>query len=607
MPDEKTEARRYGLGSLIYNFVSRILYGTPRRHRPRRPDKEKRPGATTFGDEDQSLYSFYGERMRLGKTRFEIYDEIDNMDADDLPAATLDTYAEDATTVDPASGKTVWVEDCHDDVRKLCDECLERIKIEEYAFLIVRQMAKYGDFPVELYWEPGEGIQTLRFHHPKKFKRFEELETAQLVGFYLGDTAMGAPEPNIHPWEVVHFRIFGNLSALYGTSLLAGARRTFRRLRLSEDASVIYRIQRHPDRDVFHLDTTGMTDAEQAEYLNRFAQGIRKNRYYDPTTGELRTDWNPFTGTEDLIIPQIQGHETKIERLVGSKNANDVADLDWHLARYHASVRVPPAHFGYMLQGAAPYSPERKLTHQDSRYARIPGKLQHYFLVNLYRLLQLNLAFAGIDAEEDTNKFTLVMAPVSFLEELHRQQLIEIRIDIIDRLMNMGQQMGFDMSLWIRYVLKEYGKLSDDIIDKLVVGQPQAGAPAAPGGPPKPGGPKPPAPPPMMPPEMPPAGGAPGEEGPPSMPPGEFEALPSSARSLLMELQKRIAVLATQVQEQQQSRRVSGVPIEGRKDLATLRERKPEKRKERTAIGVEGTLRSEDSEDLNPPNSGKED
>jgi hypothetical protein len=553
MPDREpavvVEARpRQGIGTKIWNTVLRVLQGKPKPyHRKKDSDKTKTdkgfPGY--LGDEGQNIYSFYGERMRLGKTRMEVYDEMDGMDSDDLPAAVLDTYAEDATPRDAGTGRTVWIEDCSDQIRQLCEECLERIQIEEYAFLIARSLAKYGDFPVELYWEPGEGVNLLRFHHPKRFRRYEELETGELLGFYLGDGAYGAQEPNKQAWEVVHFRIFGSLSAMYGTSLLISSRRAYRRLRLSEDGDVVYRMQRHPDRDVFYVDCTGLTDTESADYLERFRVGMKTQKYYDPSNGELREDWNPYTVNEDLLVPQVKGRETKIERLKGSSNANDATGLDWYLSRFHAAARIPPAFFGYQIQGAQAYDPQKKLTHQDNRYAKIPAKLQRYFLLGVHRTLQLNLAFCGVDATDEDNKFTVAMAPVSYLEELHRQQLIEIRIDIIDRLLNLGQSVGFNAEIWVRYVLKQYGKLADDLINQLLAGGVKPPGEMPPGEAP-PGAPD------TMPPALPGPGAlpppAPGEQpslgvgAQPGMMGAEFESLPPKAKALLVEMAKRLTV-----------------------------------------------------------------
>lgn len=542
MPDQIVEEKRprQGIGTRIYNYVMHVLNRHPRQIMRRRKSDDKTgkgfPGY--LGDEGQNIYSFYGEKMRLGKTRMEVYDEIDAMDSDDLPGATLDTYTEDAVQQDPATGRIIWFEDCDDRIRKICEECWEKIQGEEFSYLMARSLAKYGDFPVEMYWEPGEGVNLLRFHHPKRFRRFEEMETGELLGFHLGDGAYGAQEPNTQPWEIVHFRVFGALSAMYGTTLLLSARRSYRRLRLSEDGDVVYRMQRHPDRDVFYVDCTGLTDQEASDYLERFRVGMKKQKYYDPSTGQLREDWNPYTVNEDLLVPQITGRETKIERLRGSNNANDATGLDWYLARYHASVRIPPAFFGYTIQGAQPYDPQKKLTHQDSRYAKIPAKLQRYLLLGIHRILQFNLAFKGIDPTDEANTFTVATCPVSYLDELHRQQLIEIRIDIIDRLLNMGSQVGFNMQLWVRYVLKQYGKLSEDLIEELMLGggQPQVGGAGAPPGVPEspppalpgPGGAEPVPPPPMDQ----PVGAQPGGN--------EFESLPSKIKSMLFELVHRL-------------------------------------------------------------------
>jgi len=543
---------RQGFGTRIYNFIRGVLYGAPKPYMRRRDTSGKAAAPSlASGEEGQNMYSFYGERMRLGKTRMEIYDEVDVMDSDDLPSAVLDTYTEDAIQIDPATNRMLWVEDCNEEIRQICEECIETTQLEEYAPLVGRGLGKYGDFPVELFWEPGTGISMLRYHHPKRFRRFEDYDTGTLLGFYLGETAGGSSEPNKQPWEIVHFRIFGSLSAMYGTTLLVSSRRPYRRLRMAEDADVVYILQRHADRDVYYVDCTGLTDEETSDYVERFTTTLKKTKYYDPSSGQLREDWNPWTANEDLVIPQVQGRETKIERLKGSSNANEATNLHYYLARYHASVRIPPSFFGYNIEGSTPYDPSRRLTQQDSRYVRIPQKLQRYFLLGVHRVLQLNLAFRGIDPRDPDNQFTLAMAPVSFLEELHRQQLIEIRIDIIDRLLNLGQQVNFDMQIWIKYVLKQYGHLSDRLIDELIL----PGAPQQQGG--EPGAP--PAPPPEMPPPGDVSAAGPGlppppppAEGPSGAPGAEFEKLRPELRPLLMELVTRLG----RVNQMMESRKV---------------------------------------------------
>lgn len=477
MPEDQREPLvedQIGLGGRIFNAVRRVIYGKPKIQRittPGRKDRDPRVGAGGGGtstDDFESMYGFYSDRMRIGRKRTEIYEEVDSMDGDDLPAATLDTYAEDAAQTDVATGYKVWAENCTEDVRKIIDNLFESVRLEERTEAIIRAMAKYGDLPCELWWEPGEGITYWRMYHPKFFKRFEEKGTGECLGFYLGPDMENARGINIQPHELIHFRTMGSLSQMYGTSLLVSARRAFRRLRMSEDSAVIYRLQRHPDRDIYKIDVTGMSDEEAGEHMRRFAEGIKKNKFFDENTGNFRTDFNPWTGTDDIFWPVVAGRESDVTRLSGSTNANDVADLEWYLARYHATVRIPPGVFGYNVQGSVPYDSKMNLSAQDARYAKIPAKLQHYFLLSVSRLIMLHMAFQGIDPFEEKNKFTLCMTPVSYLEEVHRQQLVEIRIDIIDRLLGLGDTVNFDKAVWHKYVLKEYGKLSDKMLEKLL-------------------------------------------------------------------------------------------------------------------------------------------
>jgi hypothetical protein len=544
MPDDRAPIKedRIGLGGRIFNIVNRVLHGKPKVQRISRPGRKDRPprvfaggGLTT--DDFETMYGFYSDRMRIGRKRTEIYEEVDSMDGDDLPAATLDQYAEDATRTDVATGKKVWLENCSETVRKIGEDLFDKLRAEERHEAIVRAMSKYGDLPVELWWEPGEGITYWRMYHPKFFKRFEEKGTGMLLGFYLGPDMENAQAINAQAHEIIHFRTMGSLSQMYGTSVLVSARRAFRRLRMSEDSAIMYRLQRHPTRDVYEIDVTGMTDEEASDYMRRFAEGIKKNKYFDEKTGDFRTDFNPWTATDDLFLPVVQGRQTKVERLAGSNDAMAVTDLEYYLARYHSAVRIPPTVFGYNVQGSVPYDSKLNLSAQDARYARIPAKLQHYYLIGMSRLLMLHMAFLGMDPYDEKNKFTLCMTPVSFLEEVHRQQLVEIRIDIMDRLFKLGDQVGFNVTLWRKYVLKEYGKLTDKMLEELLPEEAEvaAGAAAGEGVTVPPGGGPPTAPPP------PGTEPTPGEEGTELPPPPE---VPESVRKDVDSLLEEAANLA---------------------------------------------------------------
>jgi hypothetical protein len=393
---------------------------------------------------------------------------------------------------------------------------------------------------MELWWEPGEGVTYWRMHHPKFFRRFEEVGTGLLIGYYLGPDMENSQGINVQPHELIHFRTMGSLSQMYGTSFLATVRRAFRKLRMSEDAAVIYRLQRHPDRDVYHIDVTGMADEQASEYMRRFRESLKKNKFYDERTGELRTDFNPYTGNEDLFMPQIKDRETRVERLQGSTNAIDVSDLEYYLARFHAGVRIPPSFFGYNVEGSLPYDSKSALTAQDARYARIPAKLQRYYLIGLSNLIMIHMAFLGIDPYEEDSQFTLCMSPVSFLDEVHKQQLIEIRIDIMDRLFKLGEQAGFEPYTWKLYILKEYGKISDELLKKIL--NPQAALAGGEGG--EMGGTDlgtPPPPPPAGGEEMPPPPGG-GPELPP--PPVEEPPTPPETESLATKVDSELSRLA---------------------------------------------------------------
>jgi len=399
-------------------------------------------------------------------TRLELYAIYREMDMDPLIMTVLDAYAEDATQRDFESGRTVWATAKNPEVRKIVTQCLERMEIEDVAFAIVRSMAKFGDEFERVVAAQNAGILHIRGYDPWDIARIED-EHGRLEAFSPCD-AEGRPtnvQSNSVPfYKALHFRLRGiRRNDIYGGSILWGSREKWRQLQLIEDQIVMQRLLRRPDRLLILMDVGGMPLAEAYEACKEWEDRIYKEHNVDPVSGIFTSQGTPLHEARDLILPLGQDNNTRIENLPATTGNDLFRDFEIILGRLLGGLRMPKGYFGF--EGA--YEPNMSLGKQDVRFAKTATRIQRAFLGELVRACMIDLAFHNLDPFRDENAFDLHMAPVSAFAEIERAELLQMRVDLMDRLARLGEDMGFNKEAWIPYVLEEVGRVPKDLVDKL--------------------------------------------------------------------------------------------------------------------------------------------
>jgi len=400
-------------------------------------------------------------------TRLELYAIYREMDMDPLVTAVLDAYAEDATQRDFEHGRMVWVSARNDEVKKLVMECLERMGIEECGYPIVRSMLKYGDNFEHNSLALNEGIKSIRPYDPWDVGRQED-EDGRLMGFAPCDATgrVTKYDTNSLPfYKVLHFRLRGRERRdIYGSSLLWGSRENWRKLQLMEDQIVMQRLLRRPDRLLILMDVGGMSLAEAYEACKEWELRLYKEYNVDPVSGVFTSQGGPWHEARDLILPLGTNNQTKIETVPSTSSNDLMRDYDMMLSRFLGGLRVPKAYFGF----EGNYEGAQSLGKQDVRFAKTVMRVQRAFLVELVRALMIDLAFHNIDPYREENAFRLHMPPASAFLEIERSELVQMRFDLMDRMVRMGNDVGFNREAWIPYVLEEFGQLPKQLIEKLL-------------------------------------------------------------------------------------------------------------------------------------------
>lgn len=338
------------------------------------------------------------------------YREYEIMDEYPEIGSAFDIYADDSTQ--KSLKGTRWEVKTDDNAAKAeIDNLFEDIRLEDFIWDIVRNTCKYGDCFIELIPDikrPQEGLKKIKILDPKFIFRIEN-EFGQLQGFvqqiprkaewetggYQGETLAGTEFVILDRDQIVHFRLTNADPAFYpyGKSIAALARQTFRSLKMMEDAMLIYRLSRAPERRVFYVDVGNLPSSKAKSLIERMKSSFKKEKYYSQQSGNIDGRNNPLSPDEDFWIP-ISGKKsnTKVDVLPGAQNLGDVDDVKYFRDKLLASLKIPK---DYIVE--KDQSPERKanLSQLDSKFARVIVRVQRSIEIGLEAIAQRHLKIKG--------------------------------------------------------------------------------------------------------------------------------------------------------------------------------------------------------------------
>jgi len=419
---------------------------------------------------DQLMAEWWEGRFRLSEDRARRYDIFDEMDTFGLVSGILDVYAEEVTQVDYDKGKSVWIESKDNKIIRLGEECLRNCQIEDRVTPLTRRMCKYGDAFQRLIYQSSRGVLGWKLAATISVTRLED-KYSRLIGFRESGQQFRSDRKRTTswPWDYLHFRLLGkNEETMYGTSILEAMFRPWRQMTLAEDAVLMYRMRRAPDRNLITIDVGDMEESDALDYVNRWKKRFRKHEFIDPASPEYKKQFNPLTPVEDIFLP-VRGAEgnTRIESLAGAGNADELYDLEYFRNKFFGSAKVPKAYFGFEGEINA----KATLMQQDVRFARTAKRIRKAALYGLRQLLDIHYVLVEETSEEaareDGKEYIVQMAPIAYLDEWERLELVQLRYQIVDAMANLAQSMQIDPKVWGMYVLLNYAKLPEDLVLKL--------------------------------------------------------------------------------------------------------------------------------------------
>jgi hypothetical protein len=411
------------------------------------------------------LYQQSIQGFRDRKTR---YREYDRMDESSDVKASLDAYAEEVTIRNKENDRTVWIvsenNQLVDDVHDLFDQ----IKLEENIYGIARGIAKYGDDMERLYYT-GDGLYHMQYLSPDRVDRVTD-EQGRLRGYKLLESAgsglsgTASAYKEAHPWDILHFKINGTYRDGWGESFLAGIAKTFRILEQLEIALALYRLHRAADRTIFYIDV-GTTSNDQAySIVEKWRQMYRKRKWFDAQKNEVDFKYNPIDVIEDMFWPVRPNSESRVDKLQGSNNVGDIADIEMFRNKLRYGLRIPKGYWGDDDGGV--FDAKAGLVQQDMKFARAIERLQRAIIAGITKLIQIHLTIKG--QNPNPNRFKVRMEPVSYLSEMQRMEALNQRVIVLQGLVEVGQALGFDQSAWAEYLMKKVMFSTDDEFNEFM-------------------------------------------------------------------------------------------------------------------------------------------
>ena len=428
MADEQQLDDRSFFGRLKKLFSTNAIVTVDKDGKRKVVDTEDRQYNTNFvnlRDRYTKLQRSYYETqqgaqsMAYHQVRRELFRDYDAMDSDPIISSALDIYADESTTKNEY-GDVLQIKSTNENVRELLHNLFYDImNIEFNLWPWVRNLVKYGDAFLALEIAEGKGIINCMPHSIYNVERLEGTDpnNQNYVKYKVELDRFGKKE--YEQYEMAHFRMLSDTNFLpYGKSMVEGARRIWKQLSLMEDAMLIHRIMRAPEKRIFKIDIGNIPPVEVDNYMQKIINKMKKTPFVNKETGDYNLKYNIQNLTEDFFLP-VRGSDsgTNIENLQGLEYAA-IEDIEYLRGKLFAALRVPKAYLSYdeNVNGKA------TLAAEDVRFARTIERIQRTVVSELTKIAIVHLASQGIEDSEMTN-FELTLTNASTIYEQEKVNL----------------------------------------------------------------------------------------------------------------------------------------------------------------------------------------
>ena len=398
-----------------------------------------------------SIYG-YQSSFNYQTLRPTLYSEYDSMDTDAIIASALDIIA-DESTLKSDMGEVLQIRSSDEDVQKLLYNLFyDVLNVEFNLWPWIRNMCKYGDFFLKLEIAEKFGVYNVIPYNAFHIERQDgyDKENPSAIRFRFDPEGISSPSdygyynvPNsgnqannifFDNYEVAHFRLLTDTNFLpYGRSYLEPARKLFKQYTMMEDAMLIHRIVRAPEKRIFYINVGNIAPAEVENFMQKTITKMKRTPYIDQQTGDYNLKYNMQNLLEDFYVP-VRGNDqaTKIDNL-GGLQYDGIQDVEYLRDKLFAALKVPKAFMGYEkdLTGKA------TLAAEDIRFARTIERIQRIVISELTKIALVHLYSQGYTDENLTN-FNLSLTTPSIIYDQERIALMKEKVELSNSMMENG-------------------------------------------------------------------------------------------------------------------------------------------------------------------------
>jgi hypothetical protein len=406
-----------------------------------------------------TAYNAYTRDFSLSyqSARIDLFRDYDTIDMDAIMSAALDIYADETTTKNEIN-EILTIKAKNNNIKEILHNLFyDILNVEFNLWSWVRNVCKYGDFYLKLHISPEYGIYLVEPISAYNVERIENTDPANknYVKFQVRPTDTSQIE-SLENFEVAHFRLLSDSNFIpYGRSMLEPARRTWKQLSLLEDAMLLHRIMRAPERRVFKVDIGNIPPQEVDNYMEKLMAKMKKVPYMDQTTGEYNLRMNLQTSIEDYFLP-VRGSDsgTSIETLPGMEYTG-IDDIEYVKNKMLAALKIPKAFLGFDENIGG----KSNLAMEDVRFGRTIQRIQKVVVSELTKIGIIHLYAQGY-RDENLVDFSLELTNPSTIFE---KEKLEIWSDKTDLAKNMIEQKLFSR----KWIYSNVYNLSDDDRDEI--------------------------------------------------------------------------------------------------------------------------------------------
>ena len=410
--------------------------------------------------------SGYSDSLLTKSVRLNLFKDYEAMDSDAIISSALDIYS-DESTMKSEYGEVLQIKSDNDQIKQILHNLFyDILNIEFNLWPWIRNMCKYGDFFLKLDINEKYGITNVVPMSVYDVSRLEGLdpENPEYVKFLIESTTSehrykserSSTREELENYEVAHFRLLSDSNYLpYGKSQVEGARKIYKQLTLMEDAMLIHRIMRAPEKRVFKLDIGNIPPNEVDNYMQQVINKMKKAPVVDETTGDYNLKYNMQNITEDFFLPVRGGDSgTNIDSLPGL-TYEATEDIEYLKNKLLSALRIPKAFLGFEEQIGS----KATLAAEDVRFARTIERIQRITISELTKIAIVHLYAQGYQ-DADLVNFELNLTNPSTIYETEKVELWNSKTQLASSML----QDGIVSTEWI---YKNVFNFTDDKIKEM--------------------------------------------------------------------------------------------------------------------------------------------